>query len=91
MPKMPLVADTARTDPVLTPYDHEHRITYLRLLDADNEGANWREVSRIVLRIDAEQEPERARQAYQTHLTRAKWMSRYGYRLLLRHGWPELN
>jgi hypothetical protein len=33
----------------LTPYDEEHLITYLRLLDADAEGAEWHEVAKIVL------------------------------------------
>jgi hypothetical protein len=28
-------------------------VTYLRLLDANVDGADWREVSRIVLHIDA--------------------------------------
>ena len=37
MPLDPDVADTAPTDPALTPYDHEHLATYLRLLDADAE------------------------------------------------------
>jgi hypothetical protein len=31
-------ADLAPADPVLTTYDEEHFITYLRLLDAHNEG-----------------------------------------------------
>jgi hypothetical protein len=35
-------------------------VTYLRLLDADAEGADWREVARIVLHIDPDREPERA-------------------------------
>jgi len=90
-PLDPDVADTAPVDSTLTPYDHEHAITYLRLLDADAEGADWREVTRIVLHIDPEREPVRARQAYESHLTRAKWMTEQGYRLLLRNGWPELN
>ncbi len=38
----PPVADTAPNEPALTTYDKEHHITYLRLLDADNEGADWR-------------------------------------------------
>jgi hypothetical protein len=29
-------------------------VTYDRMLDADAEGDDWREVSRIVLHIDAE-------------------------------------
>ena len=51
-PPDPDVADTAPSDSVLTVYDEEHLITYLRLLDADAEGADWREVARIVLHLD---------------------------------------
>ena len=40
---------------VLTGYDEQHLITYLRLLDADAEGADWREVARIVLHLDPSQ------------------------------------
>jgi len=36
----PDVADTAPSDSVLTVYDEEHVITYLRLLDADGQGAD---------------------------------------------------
>jgi hypothetical protein len=43
------------------------------------------------LHIDPEREPVRAKQAYESHLTRAKWMTEQGYRHLLRSGWPELN
>jgi hypothetical protein len=53
-------------------------VTYLRILDADAEGANWREVTRIVLHIDPDREPDRARQAFDSHLARAKWMTRDG-------------
>ncbi|WP_038378242.1 DNA -binding domain-containing protein [Bradyrhizobium elkanii] len=80
--------DTAPTDQSLTPYDREHAVTYMRLLDADAEGADWREVAEIVLRINPKREPERARRAYETHLARAKWMADQGYRHLLRDGWP---
>jgi Uncharacterized conserved protein (DUF2285) len=69
MQKLPLnpdVADAAPIDSMLTPYDHEHLITYLRLLDADAEGADWREVARIVLHIDPEREPARARRAHES-------------------------
>jgi hypothetical protein len=51
-PLDPDVADIAPAELGLTPYDHEHAITYMRMLDADAEGADWREVSRIVLHID---------------------------------------
>jgi hypothetical protein len=46
-PPDPDVADIAPSDDMLTAYDEEHIITYLRLLDADAKGADWREVARI--------------------------------------------
>ena len=89
MPNLPLdpdVADTAPSDSVLTVYDEEHIITYLRLLDANAEGADWREVARIVLHLDPDREPDRARKAFESHLSRAKWMSGHGYQQLLLGG-----
>jgi hypothetical protein len=90
-PLDPDVADTVPADKVLTRYDEEHIITYLRLLDADAEGAHWQEVTRIVLHIDPGREPVRARQAFDSHLARAKWMTEHGYRHLLRGGVSSLN
>jgi hypothetical protein len=62
---------------------------YLRLLDADADGADWREVARIVLNLHVEKDPERARQVWESHLARAKWMTTNGYRHLLRGGAPH--
>ena len=90
-PLNPDVADTAPADTVLTRYDEEHIMTYLRLLDADADGADWREVAEMVLHIDSEREPARARQAFDSHLARAKWMTEHGYRQLLRGGVSGLN
>jgi hypothetical protein len=87
MPNPPLdppVADQAPVADDLSGYDHEHLVTYLRLLDADTEGADWAEVARIVLHIDPTREPERARRAWESHLARAKWMTEHGYGHLLR-------
>ena len=50
----------------------EHIITYLRLLEADAQGADWREVARVVLHLDPEQESDRAPRAFESHLSRAK-------------------
>ena len=85
-PLDPDVANVAPTDPALTGYDQERLVTYLRLLDADTEGADWREVARVVLHIDPDREPDRARHAFDSHLARAKWMTEHGYRDLLRGG-----
>ncbi len=57
----PPVADLAPNSSVLTGYDEQHLVTYLRLLDADAEGADWQEVAQIVLHIDPALEPDRAR------------------------------
>ncbi len=68
-------ADVAPTSSVPTGYDEDHMLTYIRLLDASADGADWREVARIVLHIDPEREPERAFRAWATHLARARWMT----------------
>ena len=73
----------------LTDYDQKHFVTYLRLLDADAEGADWAEVAGTWLNIDPSDEPERARRAWQSHLARTKWMTEHGYRDLLRGSTPQ--
>ncbi|MER9177782.1 DUF2285 domain-containing protein [Mesorhizobium sp. M0955] len=85
----PDVADEAPTSPVLTGYDEEHMVTYMRLLDAAAEDADWREIAKIVLHIDPAREPERAFRAWETHLARARWMTTTGYRYLLAGGAPH--
>ena len=52
-------------------------ITYLRMFDANADGADWREVLRIVLHIDAERAG--SGRPYDSHLARAKWMTGAGY------------
>jgi hypothetical protein len=86
LPPAPPVADVAPDADVLTRYDEQHLVTYLRLLDADAEGADWTEVASVVLHIDPAREPKRARRAWETHLARAKWMTEHGYQHLLRGG-----
>jgi Uncharacterized conserved protein (DUF2285) len=90
-PRDPDVADVAPTDTVLTVYDEQHIVTYWRMLDADAEGADWRDVAQLVLHIDPELEHDRARRAFDTHLARAKWMTEHGYRHLLRGGASNQN
>jgi hypothetical protein len=80
----PVIADEVPWSDHVTEYDEEHFITYLRLLDADAEGACKEEMARIVLGIDAAKEPERAQKALESHLARAHWMTEPGYRDLLK-------
>ncbi len=83
------IAENAPDEPFLTGYDMSHLVTYLRVLDADAEGADWREVAKIVLNVDGEKEPERTRQVWHSHMARAKGMTETGYRHLLRGGAPR--
>jgi hypothetical protein len=78
------VANHAPKGAAITSYDRAHAPTYLRLLDAAAEGAPWEEACRIILGIDPVMEPERAAQAHRSHLERAKWISKEGYREWLR-------
>jgi hypothetical protein len=39
-----------------------------------------------VLHLDPENEPDRARRAFDSHLSRAKWIREHDYRQLLRGG-----
>ena len=79
----PIIADEVPWSDKVTDYDEAHFVVYLRLLDASAAGANHDEMARIVLRIDPEKEPQRARKALESHLNRARWMTENGYRDLL--------
>lgn len=68
----------------VTPYDERHLSTYLRLLDAEADNADWREAVRIIFSLDPVECPDRARHVHDSHLERAKWMTRQGYRDLSR-------
>jgi hypothetical protein len=88
-PLDPPVDDLAPTARSLTGYDEQHVVTYLRLLDAEEDGADWKEIAKLVLHIDPATEPARARRAWESHLARARWMTEHGYRHLLRGGAPH--
>ena len=79
----PDVADDVPWSDGVTAYDEAHFITYLRLLDAQAEGADWRAVARIVLHRDPLADPDRTRRCWEQHLSRATWMTEHGYRELL--------
>ncbi|MFE0018382.1 DNA -binding domain-containing protein [Mesorhizobium sp. NPDC059054] len=75
--------DSAPTGEELTDYDRSHVKLYVRLLDADSEGAAWQEVASVLFGLDPARE-ERALGVYTSHLERARWMAETGYLLLLR-------
>jgi hypothetical protein len=77
------LTDAAPSEPWITDYDRSHSATYLRLLDAADEGAPWEEVAKVVLGLDPSFDAERARCIHDSHLARARWMSEQGYRDVL--------
>ncbi len=77
-----LVEDVPWSD-TITPYDEAHLPVYLRLLDANADGAAADDMARIIFDIDPAKEPERARRIVASHLRRARWMTEHGYRRLL--------
>jgi hypothetical protein len=77
----PDVDDEAPVGERITPYDERHYVTYIRLLDARRAGADWREAARIVLHRDPE--AAHSQQCWQSHLERAEWLSRQGFKCIL--------
>ena len=80
---IPPFEDRAPADDLITAYDERHFVTYLRILDAAQEGADWTDVAALVFGLDAAAEPERAQQVHDSHLARARWMTERGYKHLL--------
>jgi hypothetical protein len=76
-------ADRAPEVSQLTAYDESHLTAYLQLLDADDEGADWREATAAIFGVDATAEPQRAKAMHDSHLARARWMTEVGYAHLL--------
>lgn len=68
----------------VTSYDERHFVTYLRLIDAADENADWREAVSLIFGIDPDLDPERAKSVHDSHLARARWMCASGYRHLLK-------
>lgn len=71
-----------QTDRVNT-YDEKHLAIYVRLLMAEEEGADWREVVEVLFGLDPAREPDRAKVVHDSHLARARWMTDAGYQHLL--------
>ena len=77
------IADEAPWCDGITAYDQAHLALYARLLDARADGAEDDEVARLVLEIDPGKEPDRAKRCLVSHMSRAHWLTKQGYRDLL--------
>ncbi|KUM24444.1 hypothetical protein AU467_30070 [Mesorhizobium loti] len=80
---MPAFNDRPPLTERVNAYDERHLPTYVRLLMAAEEGADWREVVLVLFGLDPTREPDRAKIVYDSHLARAHWMTETGYRHLL--------
>lgn len=78
----PHIADHVPWSEKLTDYDNAHFTTYMRLLDAAADDASEEVMALAILGIDPEQEPDRARKSVKSHLDRANWIAKSGYREL---------
>ncbi|RUX18276.1 DUF2285 domain-containing protein [Mesorhizobium sp. M2A.F.Ca.ET.042.01.1.1] len=78
---LPVATDVPWSDS-LTAYDKAHFTIYMRFLDAAADNASYEEMADLILGIDLEREPERARNAARSHLDRANWMVTTGYKEL---------
>lgn len=79
----PQLRDSPVESTEVTDYDLALATSYLRLLDADAEGADWEDAATIVLGLDCKTDPDRAKRIHDSHLARAKWMTREGWKQLL--------
>lgn len=87
MPKLTFVDEPLGGDNA-TDYDRQHASLYLRLLDAEAQRANWRDVVKVVFGIDPASDFARARRVYDNHLARAHVIAGGAHKDLLRKGAP---
>lgn len=82
----PTFLETPPSADAVTAYDESHLVTYIRLLDAAAEGADWREVVSVLFGLDPALHEAHSRLVYDSHLARARWMTEHGYRQLAARG-----
>jgi hypothetical protein len=78
------IADDVPWSDHVTDYDRDHFVIYVRLLDAERDGASEDDMARTILGIDPTKEPDRAKRALASHLKRAHWMTKQGFKDLLK-------
>jgi hypothetical protein len=71
----------------LTAYDCANLGTYLRVLDALDDGASTAEIARIIFDLDPQRDPDAARRIVDSHARRARWLTERPH-LLERHSLP---
>jgi hypothetical protein len=69
---------------VLTPRDRAYLQLYIRLLNADSAGVAWQLIARDILELDPSADEAAAKAVFDRFLSRARWMTKVGYQLLLK-------
>ena len=81
--EFPAFLDKAPWSEAVTDYDRAHLKLYIRLLDAAAAGATHSEMASALFGLEPCADPERADAVVASHLHRAEWMTKQGYRQLL--------
>ena len=83
------IADEVPWSAHVTEYDDRLDAIYIRLFDADAEGASKEDIARRILGIDPAGEPQRPRKAVESHLPRARWITKVSCRELVTRDRPD--
>jgi len=67
----------------LTDADRSYASIYLRLLDAEAAGVDWKTAAHQILNLDPIADYDHAKSVFDRFLARAQWMTRIGYEQLL--------
>lgn len=70
--------------PTLTEFDRLYATIYLRLLDADAAGVDWKTASSQILNLNPADDCDHAKSVFDRFLVRARWMTEVGYEALLK-------
>jgi hypothetical protein len=79
----PALPDRVPWSETVTDYDRAHLKLYIQLLDAAAAGATHSEMASALFGVEPGVDPERADAMVASHLHRAEWMTKQGYRQLL--------
>jgi hypothetical protein len=74
---------TPPDEPAVTDYDRAHAAVYLRMLDAEADGAAWDRGAALALGQDVCADRAAAYLMYTSHLKRAHWLRDHGFFRLL--------
>jgi hypothetical protein len=76
--------ETPPSGDVVTDYDRKHCSTYLKLLDAQAGGAEWSLMAEVIFGMNPRLNPLTAERIVKLHVERAQWMSKHGFKQLVK-------